>query len=99
MNGFFEAVMTKMEAPFEQLLDRFKPQDCSLDTIVFEVESCCYIPTPPKVSSNAQPESEPEVLDMEGGYQALGWCDLEAGMLNYEGDSEKDDDKDVEDGE
>ena len=26
INGFFEAVLTKMEAPFEQLLDRIKPQ-------------------------------------------------------------------------
>ncbi|KAK2645116.1 hypothetical protein Ddye_020311 [Dipteronia dyeriana] len=36
---------------------------------------------------------------VEGGYQALGWCDFEADMLNYDGDSEKDDDKDGEDGE
>ncbi|TXG50991.1 hypothetical protein EZV62_023515 [Acer yangbiense] len=38
-------------------------------------------------------------LRWSGGYQALGWCDIEAKMLNYNGDSEKDDDKDCEDGE
>ena len=38
------------------------------------------------------------MLDQQGGYQALGWCDIEAEMLNYDGDSEKDDDNDGEDG-
>ncbi|TXG60496.1 hypothetical protein EZV62_015069 [Acer yangbiense] len=44
-----------------------------------------------------RPNEEPEVLDQQGDYQALGWCDFEAEILNYDGDSEKDDDKDVED--
>ncbi|KAI9176412.1 hypothetical protein LWI28_002477 [Acer negundo] len=34
---------------------------------------------------------------MEGGNHALGWCDMEAEMLNYEGDSEKDDKDDEND--
>ncbi|KAK2655076.1 hypothetical protein Ddye_008128 [Dipteronia dyeriana] len=34
---------------------------------------------------------------VEGGCQTLGWCDFEADKLNYDGDSEKDDDKDGED--
>ncbi|KAK2635431.1 hypothetical protein Ddye_030223 [Dipteronia dyeriana] len=71
----------------------------SLDIIVFEVETGCYIPTHPEVSSNAQPEPEPKMLDIEGGYQAIGWCDFEDETFNYEGDSEKDDDLDDEDGE
>ncbi|TXG53028.1 hypothetical protein EZV62_022197 [Acer yangbiense] len=71
-------------------------KDRRLDTIVFDVESACYVPTPPEVSS--RPKPEPEVLDMEGGYRALGWYDLEAEMFNYKGDSDEDDDKDDENG-
>ncbi|KAK3185130.1 hypothetical protein Dsin_032416 [Dipteronia sinensis] len=64
-----------------------------LDRIVFEVEECCYVPTPSK-ETNATSNSEPSMLDMEGGYVALGWCDMEAKKLNYEGDSEQDDEAD-----
>ncbi|KAK2651519.1 hypothetical protein Ddye_011375 [Dipteronia dyeriana] len=35
----------------------------------------CYVPTPHK---------EPPVLDVQGGYNPLDWCDMEAGQLNYE---------------
>ncbi|TXG51280.1 hypothetical protein EZV62_023804 [Acer yangbiense] len=73
-----------------------KKDDHGLDTIVFEVNSACYVPTLPEVSSPT-PNAQPEVLDMDGGYQALGWCDLEVEMFNYEGDSEKYDDKDDDD--
>ncbi|TXG57600.1 hypothetical protein EZV62_015429 [Acer yangbiense] len=38
--------------------------DCGLDKIVFELDDYFYIPTPPK---------EPQVLDVEGGYEPLGW--------------------------
>ncbi|KAK2648432.1 hypothetical protein Ddye_015921 [Dipteronia dyeriana] len=57
----------------------------SLDRILFELEDYCYVPSPPE---------EPPVLDVQGGYDPLGWCDIEAEQLNYEGDSEQDDDKD-----
>ncbi|KAI9153856.1 hypothetical protein LWI28_017541 [Acer negundo] len=35
---------------------------------------------------------------MEGGYHALCWCDMKAKMLNYEDDSEKDDEDDEANG-
>ncbi|KAI9156160.1 hypothetical protein LWI28_001475 [Acer negundo] len=66
--------------------------------IVFELEKICYVPSPPE-GSTSRPNKEPEVLDQHGGYQTLDWCDFEAEMLNYDGGNEKDDDKDVEDGE
>ena len=65
-----------------QLLELFGLfEERGLDSIVFELEDLCYIPTPPE---------EPQVLDVEGGYEPLGWCDMEAEQLNYEEDSEKD---------
>ncbi|TXG58873.1 hypothetical protein EZV62_016702 [Acer yangbiense] len=71
-------------------------RDHGLGEIVFELEKTCNVPSPPE-GSTSRPNEEAEVLDQHGGYQALGWCDSEAEMLNYDGDSEKDDDKDVED--
>ncbi|KAK3226763.1 hypothetical protein Dsin_006625 [Dipteronia sinensis] len=64
-------------------------EDHGLDTIVFELENA-YVPNPP----GDDQDEEPEVLAQDCGYQPLGWHDLEAEMLNYDGDSEKDDDKD-----
>ncbi|KAK3223499.1 hypothetical protein Dsin_010524 [Dipteronia sinensis] len=55
-----------------------------LDRIVFELENYCYVPTP---------SEEPPVLDVEGGYEPQGWCDIEAEQLNYKGDSKQDDNK------
>ncbi|KAK2651586.1 hypothetical protein Ddye_011442 [Dipteronia dyeriana] len=66
-----------------------------LDRIVFKVEESCYVPTPLE-ESPFSPNLEPSVLDMEGGYHVVGWCDMEIEMLTYKGDSEKDDDKDDE---
>ncbi|KAI9178486.1 hypothetical protein LWI28_027138 [Acer negundo] len=45
-----------------------------------------FVPNPPG-------DEELEVLAQDGGYQPLGWHDLEAELLNYDGDSEKDDNK------
>ncbi|KAK3193482.1 hypothetical protein Dsin_024792 [Dipteronia sinensis] len=70
-------------------------EEHGLDMIVFEVEESCYVP-PPLEESSSSPNLEPSVLDMECGYHALGWCDMDVEMLNYEGDSEKDDDKNDE---
>ncbi|KAI9159817.1 hypothetical protein LWI28_002191 [Acer negundo] len=82
-----------------ELIEFFKVfGDHGLGEIVFELEKTCYVPSPPE-GSTSRPNKEPEVLDHQGGYQALGWCDFKAEMLNYNGDSEKDDDKDVEDSE
>ncbi|KAK2662424.1 hypothetical protein Ddye_000998 [Dipteronia dyeriana] len=61
-----------------ELFSRFEER--GLDRIVFELEYYCYVPTPPE---------EPPMLDMEGGYDPLGWCEMEAEQLNYEGDNEK----------
>ncbi|KAK3230758.1 hypothetical protein Dsin_002639 [Dipteronia sinensis] len=58
-----------------------------LDRIMFELEDYCYVPTPLE---------EPSVLDVEEGYEPLGWYDMEAEQLNYEGDSEQDDDRNYE---
>ena len=68
-------------------------EDHGLDTIVFELENV-YVPNPLGDEQDEVPDEEPEVLAQDGGYQPLGWHDLEAEMLNYDGDSEKDDDKD-----
>ncbi|TXG51122.1 hypothetical protein EZV62_023646 [Acer yangbiense] len=52
-----------------ELLELFSLfEERGLDSIVFELEDLCYIPTPPE---------EPQVLDMEGGYEPLGWCNME----------------------
>ncbi|TXG56831.1 hypothetical protein EZV62_018144 [Acer yangbiense] len=72
-----------------ELLELFSMfEERGLDKIAFELEDYFYIPTPPE---------EPQVLDVEGGYKPLGWCDMEAEQLNYESDSEKDDDRYDED--
>ncbi|KAK3184973.1 hypothetical protein Dsin_032259 [Dipteronia sinensis] len=68
-----------------ELFSRFEKR--GLDRIVFELEDYYYVPTLPE---------EPPVLDVEGRYEPLGWYDMEAEQLNYEGDSEQDDDKDNE---
>ncbi|KAK2655236.1 hypothetical protein Ddye_008288 [Dipteronia dyeriana] len=71
-----------------ELFSRF--EEHGLDRIMFEFEDFCYMPSPPQ---------EPPVLNVQRGYDPLGWCDMEADQLNYEGDSEKkDDDKDYEAG-
>ncbi|KAI9152810.1 hypothetical protein LWI28_001547 [Acer negundo] len=44
------------------------------------------------------PNEEPEVFAYDGGYQSLGWHDLDDKMLNYDGDSKKDDNKNDEEG-
>ncbi|KAK3198160.1 hypothetical protein Dsin_021575 [Dipteronia sinensis] len=62
-------------------------EERGLNMIVFELKDYCYVPTPPE---------EPLVLDMQGGYKPLDWCDMEDEQLNYEGDSKQDDDKDDE---
>ena len=67
-------------------------EDHGLDTIVFELKNV-YVPNPP----GDEQDEEPEVLAQDGGYQPLGWHDLEAEILNYDGDSEKDDDKEYDD--
>ena len=77
-----------------ELVDYFRVfEDHGLDTIVFELENV-YVPNPLGDEQDEVPDEEPEVLAQDGGYQPLGWHDLEAKMLNYDGDSEKDDDKD-----
>jgi hypothetical protein len=53
--------------------------------IVFELEKT---PSPPE-GSTSRPNEEAEQLDQQGDYQALGWCDTEAEMLDYDGDSRK----------
>ncbi|TXG60657.1 hypothetical protein EZV62_015230 [Acer yangbiense] len=68
-------------------------EEHGLDRIMFEVDESCYVPSPLEESSSA-PNAEAEVLDMECGYHALDWSNIEAEMLNYEGDSEKDDEGD-----
>ncbi|KAK3218873.1 hypothetical protein Dsin_012843 [Dipteronia sinensis] len=73
-------------------------EDHKLDTIVFELENGSF-PNPLGDEQHEEPNEEPKVLAQDGGYQPLGWHDLEAEMLNYDGDSEKDDDKDDEEGE
>ncbi|KAK2662827.1 hypothetical protein Ddye_001401 [Dipteronia dyeriana] len=78
-----------------ELVDYFRKfEDHGLDTIVFELENA-YVPNP----FGDDQDEEPEVLAQDGGYQPFGWHDLEAEMLNYDGDSEKDGDKDDEEGE
>ncbi|KAI9187275.1 hypothetical protein LWI28_026250 [Acer negundo] len=75
-----------------ELVDYYRVfEDHGLDTIVFKLENV-YVPNHPG-------DEEPEVLAQDGGYQPLGWHDLEAELLNYDFDSEKDDDKDNEKGE
>ncbi|TXG67495.1 hypothetical protein EZV62_008770 [Acer yangbiense] len=97
------SLITLIHATIEELSgkDEVPNEDClfedrGLEKMVFELENTCYVPSPPEGLSS-RPNEVPEVLDQQGGYQALGWCDSK--MLNYDGDSEKDDDKDVEDGE
>ncbi|TXG53072.1 hypothetical protein EZV62_022241 [Acer yangbiense] len=55
-----------------ELIESFMEfEDRGLEKIVFELKNICYVPSPPEWSFS-RPNEEPEVLDKQGGYQALG---------------------------